>query len=104
MGSSKGGAVDASSVPAGRAESDPDVAAASDTDQGNGEDSPAVLSGRAAHDLSSWGRLPATVRGQTRGQSQRLEAKPAEEQYRLNPEVADALLAAAYEWMKSGSM
>ena len=104
MGSSKGGAVDASSVPAGRAESDPDVAAASDTDQGNGEDSPAVLSGRAAHDLSSWGRLSATVRDRSRGQSQRLEGQPAQRRLRMKPEVADALLAAAYEWTKSGSM
>ena len=45
MGSSQGGAVDASSVPAGRAESDPGEAPASDTDQGNGEDPPTVLSG-----------------------------------------------------------
>ena len=58
MGSCLGGAVDASSVPAGRAESDPGAASASDTGQGNGEDPPAVLSGRPAHDPSSWGRLP----------------------------------------------
>ena len=102
-GSSQGG-VDASSVPTGRAETDSGASAASSTDQGNGEDPPAVLSGRAAHELSSWGRLPATVRGRTRDQSQRLEGEPAEEQYTLNPEVADALLAAAYEWTKSGSM
>jgi len=76
IGSSQGGAVDASSVPAGRAESDPGEASASDTDQGNGEDPPAVLSGRVAHE-SSWGRLPATVRGRTRGQSQHLEGEPA---------------------------
>ena len=57
IGSSHGRAVDASSVPAGRAESDPGEAPASDTDQGNGEDPPAVLSGRAAHELSSWGWL-----------------------------------------------
>ena len=47
-GSSQGGVVDASSVPAGRAESDSGASAASGTDQGNGEDPPAVLSGRAA--------------------------------------------------------
>ena len=103
-GSSQGRAVDASSVPAGRAESDSGASAASGTDQGNGEDPPAVLSGRAAHELSSWGRLPETERGRTRVQSQRLKGEPAEEQYRLNPEVADALLAAAHEWTKSGSM
>ena len=45
-----------------------------------------------------------TVRGRTRGQSKRLEETPAEEQFSLNPEVADALLAAAHEWTKSGSM
>ena len=101
MGSSQGGAVDASSVPAGRAESDPGEAPASDTDQGNGEDPPAVLSGRAAHELSSWGWLPATVRGRTRAQSQRLEGEPAGGQLRMRPEVADALLAAAYEWTMS---
>ena len=101
MGSSQGGAVDASSVPAGRAESDPGEAPASDTDQGNGEDPPAVLSGRAAHKLSSWGWLPATVRGRTRAQSQRLEGEPAGGQLRMRPEVADALLAAAYEWTMS---
>ena len=48
INSSQGGAVDASSVPAGRAESDSGASAASGTDQGNGEDPPAVLSGRAA--------------------------------------------------------
>ena len=45
-----------------------------------------------------------TVRGRTRGQSQRLEGEPAEEQYRLDPEVADALFAAVDEWTKSWSM
>ena len=49
--------VDASSVPAGRAESDLRAALTSGTDQGNGED-PAVLSGRAAHKMSDWGRPP----------------------------------------------
>ena len=63
MDSSQGGAVDASSVPEGRADSGSDASAASGTDQGNGEGSPAVLSGRAAHELSSWGRLPPTGPG-----------------------------------------
>ena len=57
--------MDASSVPEGRAESDLSAAATSGIDQGNGEDPPAVLSGRAAHERSNWGRLPATVRGRT---------------------------------------
>ena len=62
----------------------------------------AVLSGRAR---ALRGRPPATVRRRTRGQSQRLEGeKPAEQQHRINPEDADALLAAAYEWTKSGSI
>ena len=42
-GSSRGGAVDASSIPIGRAESDLSAASISDTDQGNGEDPPAVV-------------------------------------------------------------
>ena len=36
--------------------------------------------------------------------SQRLGGEPAVEQYRLDPEVADALLAVVYEWTKSGSV
>ena len=102
MGSSQGSAVDASSVPAGRAESDSGASAASGTDQGNDEDPPAVLSGRAAYELSSWGRLPATVRNRIWGQSQRLEGEPAQRELSMQPEVADPLLAAAYEWAKSG--
>ena len=82
------------------------TASTSGPDQGNGEDPPAVLSGREAHELSDWGRPPVTVQGRTRGQSQRLEGEqPAsEQQQNINPEVADALLAAAYEWTKSGSI
>ena len=49
MDSSQGGAMDASSVLAGRAESDSGASAASDTDQENGDDTSAVLSGRASH-------------------------------------------------------
>ena len=67
MSSSQGGAVDASSVPAGRAESDPDAASASKTGQGNGEDPPAVLSGRPAHKLSSWGASPPDSTGSDPG-------------------------------------
>ena len=105
MGSSQGGVVNASSVPAGRAESDPGAASASDTGERNGEDPPAVLLGRSTHELSSWRRSPPTVRGWTRGQSQRLEGEPAVHQLRMNDEVADALLAAAYEWCtKRGSI
>ena len=96
--------MNASPVPAGRAESDLREASTPGTDQGIDEVPPAVLSGRAAHELSSWGQLPATIKGRTRGQSQRPEREPAEEQYRLNPEVADALPAAAHEWTKSGCM
>ena len=46
IGSSKRGKVDASSVPARRAESDSGASAASGTDQGNGDDPLAILSGR----------------------------------------------------------
>ena len=56
MGSSQGGAVDACSVPAGRVESGSGASTASGTDQGNYKDLPTVLSGRSAHELSSWGR------------------------------------------------
>ena len=59
---------------------------------------PAALSWRAVYELSDWGRPPVTVRGRSRGQSQRLEGEqPAEQQQRLNPEMADALFAAAFE-------
>ena len=94
MGSSQGGAGNASSVPTGKAESDSGASAASGTDQGNGGDAPAVLSGRAAPELISWVRLPATVRGRARDQSQ----------LRMQHEIVDALLAAAYELTMSGSI
>ena len=58
MDSSQGGAVDASSVPAGRAESGSDASATSGTDQGNGEGPLAVLSGRAAHELRAGDGYP----------------------------------------------
>ena len=108
-GSSRGDAVDASSAPAGRAESDLRAASTSGTNQENGENPPTVLSGRAAHDLSDWGPPPVTVWNRTRGQNQRLDGEqpaeqPAEQQQPLNTEIADALLAAAYEWTKSGSI
>ena len=70
--SSQGGAGYALSVPAGRAESNSSASAASGTDQGNGDDPPAILSEREAHELSSWGRLLPTIRGRTRCQSRRL--------------------------------
>ena len=83
--------MDASPVLAGRAESDPSAASAFETGQGNGDDPPAVLS------VSSWGRLPPTVRGRTRSQSQRLEGAPAVHQVRINYRTVDALRATAYE-------
>ena len=55
--------MDASSVPAGRVESDPGAVSASDTDEGNGEDPLAVQSGRPALVLSSWGRPPPDSTG-----------------------------------------
>ena len=54
MGSSQGKAVDhTSSAPAARAGNDPGAAAACGTDQGNGDDPLAILSGGEAHELSS---------------------------------------------------
>ena len=58
MDSCQEGAVDASSVPAGRAESGSDASATSGTDQGNGEGPLAVLSGRAAHELRAGDGYP----------------------------------------------
>ena len=73
--------MDASPVPAGRAESDLSAASTFGTDLGNGGVSPAVLSGSVAHELSEWGRPPVTMLGRTRGQNQRLEGEqPAEQQ------------------------
>ena len=100
MDSSQGGAVDASSVPAWRADSDSGASAASGTDQGNGDDPPAVLSGRAANELSSWGWLPPTVRGWTRGQSQRLQGESAQRQRAIE----DAMSAAVQKWAEFGSI
>ena len=77
MDSSQGGAMDASSVPTERTESDPGASAAC-IDQENGDDLPAVLSGREAHELSSWGWLPPTVMGRTRGQSRCLQNESAQ--------------------------
>ena len=90
MDSSKGGAVDASSVPARRAESGSDASTASGTDQGNGEDPPAVRSGRAA----------PTVMGRTRGQSQRLQDESAQRQ-RV---IENAMSAAVQKRTEYGSL
>ena len=59
-------------VPAWRAEKDSGASAASGTNQGNGEDPPEVLSGRATHEVSSWGRLAPTVMSHFPG-SERLQ-------------------------------
>lgn len=57
IGLSEDGAVEAPSPPAGRADSDPGAVSTLDTDQGRGEDPPAGLSGKAAHNLNDyWGR------------------------------------------------
>ena len=104
MGSSQGGAVEASSVPAGRAESDSGASEASGTDQGKGDDPPSVLLGRAAHELISWGRLPSTVRGRTRSQRQYLNDDSTQRMLRIQHEVEDALYAAVQEWTEFGSM
>ena len=91
--------MDASSVPAGREENDPGASAASSTDQGNDDVPPVVLSGRAAHELGSWGRLPPTVRGRARGQSQRLQSESAQRQLAID----DAISAVVYKWTGFGS-
>ena len=100
MNSSQEGAMDASSVPAGRAESCSDASAASGTDQGNDKGPPAVLSGKAADELSSWGRLPPTVMGRTRGQSQRLRDEFSQRQ-RV---IEEAMSAAVQKWTEFGSI
>ena len=89
--------MDASFLLEERTESDPGAASASGNDQENGEDPPAILSGRRALVFSSWGWLPPTVvRGWTRGQSRRLEREPAvHKNEACSPEV---LLAAAHKW------
>ena len=102
MDSSQGGAVDASLFQAGRAESDSGASAASGIDQENGDDPPAVLSGRAA--LSRWGRLTPTVRGRARSQRQHLEDESVQRLLKIQREVEDALYVAVQEWTESGSM
>ena len=108
----QGGTVDASSVPAGRAESASDASAAPGTDQGNGDGSPAVLSCRAAHEPSSWGQLPLTVLGRTRGQSQRLQDGSAQRR-RVMENATSAVvqkwtdfggILANSSWMKEDAM
>ena len=91
MDSSQRGAEDASSVHAGRDESGSDASAASGADQGNDEGPPAVLSGREAHGLSSWGRLPPTVMGRVRGQSQRLQDESAQHQRVIENAISAAV-------------
>ena len=75
-GSPQWGAVDASSVPTEMPESDLSAGSTFGTDQGDGGGPPAVLPGRKAHELRDWGRPPATERGGTRGQRQRLKGLP----------------------------
>lgn len=65
--------MNASSALLGRANSALDEESASDTNHGNVDNPTAALSGRTAHELSSWEWLPATVKCQTRGQSHHLE-------------------------------
>ena len=84
---SQGDAVDASSVQAGRAEKNSGASLASGIVPGNGDDHLAILSGKAGHELSSWGSPPPTVMGRTRGRSQRLRGGSAQRQ----PAVGDAI-------------
>ena len=101
---SQGGGVGASSVPVARAESESGASATSSTGQGNGEDPPAALSGRAARELCSWRRLPPTVRGRTWGKSQHVEGESAQRQFWVQREVDDALSAAVQRWTEFGSI
>ena len=50
------------------------------------------------------GTAPSDSKGPDPGSEVTPGGKPAEEQYRLSPEVADALHAAAHECTKSGNM
>ena len=91
--------------PPGPRQGGPKATTSSSTDEEPGEDPPAVLSLTATHEQSDWERPPVLARGRIGGQSQRLEdEQPAEQQQRLNPDIADALLAAAFVWTKSGSV
>ena len=75
VNSSQEGAVDASSVPAGRAESDSGELEAFSTDQENVEDPPVGQSERKTHGVSRQAHrgvfaVSSTVRGRTRGKNQ----------------------------------
>ena len=63
MDSSQGGAVDASSAPAGSAESDSGASAASGTDQGNGEDAPRGPVGEGSIRTQQLGTAPRDSKG-----------------------------------------
>ena len=93
-------------APTGRAKDDLSSESTSDADQGNRGDPFAVLASRAVHDLYAFCRyFPPTMQGRTWGQSQRLEGEqPAEHRVRFNPYIADAVVAAEYEWKKSGNI
>ena len=90
IGSFQGGAVGASSAPAGRAESEraTRLNGAQWTPPRPRQGGPKArhevrLKGvrwtGAANELRDWGRPPVTVRGRTRGQSQRLEGEQSAE-------------------------
>ena len=65
--------------------------AASGTDQGNGDDSPAVLSGRAAYELSSCGHLPPVEGDRSRGQSQCLQGDYVQRQRAIEDAMSAAV-------------
>ena len=62
--------------------------------------SPRILSGREVHELSSWGRLPPSVKGRTWGQSQRLQVESVQ-RHRV---VENAMSAAVQSWTEYGSI
>ena len=84
--------MDASSVPAGRAEATRVQHPPPTPTKGTARIPPRSCR-EGQRTSSSWGRLLPTVRGCSQGQSQRLEGEPAEHQLRrMNPEVAERCL------------
>ena len=115
MDSSQGGEVDASSVPAGRAE----TVETMDSSQGGAVDACSAPSGRVEAAQTHQqppaptkgtakvppqscrvGKLPPTVMGRTRGQNQRLQGESAQRQ-RV---IEDVMPAAVQKWTEFGSI
>ena len=91
--SSQGGVVDASSVSEGRVESEPAQHQPPTPANGTARIPPRSCWGGQYTSSAAGGDPPPTFRGRTRGQSQRVDLLCM-----MNDEIADARLAAAYEW------